>query len=696
MYIHGLNPVKRLQLFRYLIVVVGLLVASNVAAQRKALETKWSVDRGKPLAEFLTSIEEHDNIKFFYLQEWLQPLALTREWKDATLEEILTHTLQDSDVRFISLYDYSVIFYKDPTRELERNAIRESAIERRISVDEVAIGSQQNFVPGTNVTLTGKITDKEARTPLVGATVYVNGLDQSTQTDVNGQFRLSLPGGEYIINFRHVNYEERLLSLRIYADGHVDIAMEETPTTLGEVVVYGQLITTRPVGLTTMTMNDLARSPSFLGEPDVIRVLQSQAGVSAVSDASAGYNVRGGAADQNLVLYDGVPILNTAHAFGFFTAFNSDAIREASFYKGGIPAEYGSRVSSVLNMFSREGDLRKWQGSAGISFVSANLSMGGPVKRDTSSLMVSLRSTYSDWILNLLQTNYEDIKESSVSFYDGSAKYAQRLNNGANLYVSSYFSKDKFRLANDTLNSWQNLAFAVRYDQRYKDLYYSIGLYLGNYSYTVSESDPPTAFDLTYNILYPSFKLDFNRDRVHKQSFGFHSTFYNFKPGTLKSTSQESNVANVTMPTENSIELALYFSESFYLSEKLNIEAGLRLSMFTRLGPGWVYSYQPGAPLEPRNVVDSTYYESGQTMKTYGGPEPRLSVQYMLNRNSSLKLGYNRIYQYIHLVSNTAAITPVDIWQGSDNYFRPQIGDQLSLGYFRVFQDNVIQVSAEI
>jgi hypothetical protein len=689
---------KEYQALSSRLAAVFLLIICKLAIAQDEFHTRTvNVERGKPLVEFLSGIEQQKRLKFYYLEEWLEPFALNLGREQGTVEQILTEVLEGSDIGFVFLHNYAVIFYKDPQRELERDAIKETAINNQIRVDEQIIGSSRTFVPGTRVTLKGTVLDKETNQPVVGASIHVSDLDIGAQTDARGQYQFALPGGEFILTFRHINYEVRLLSLSLYADGTVNTQLEEVPTTLDAVVVSDQVITTKRVGLTSIKMNDLARTPTFLGEKDVIKMLQVQTGVTAVSEASTGYNVRGGGVDQNLVLYDGVPIFNTGHAFGFFTAFNSDAIKDAAFYKGGIPAEFGGRVSSVLNMTSREGDFYRWKGNAGIGFVSSNVAVEGPIKRDTSSIMISLRSTYSDWLLNLIQTKYQDVEQSSVAFYDGSIKYAQKLSNGAKLTVSTYASHDKFRLANDTTNSWQNMALAVRYDHsRNQDLYYSVGLYAGRYSYTVSEADPPTAFDLSYKIFYPSLKIDFNRDGNHKQTFGLHTTFYNFKPGELRAASSESNVASISMPDENAVETALYFSDSFYWGERLNIEAGLRISIFNRIGKGLMYLYQPGESMQPRNVIDSIQYGSGELMKTYGGPEPRLSIQYMLNPQSSIKLGYNRIYQYVHLISNTASVTPVDIWQSSNAYFKPQLGDQVSVGYFRNSKSNSVEGFVEV
>jgi hypothetical protein len=679
-------------LIRYTLILFVLIFSCVAYAQPKVDAKSVRVETDQPLLEFLSSIEAQSAIRFFYMDEWLSPFTIKSTLSGLSLKEILLTTLGESEINVIFLNDYSVIFFKDPYHELERDAIIESAITKKIKVDNITLGSPKTNTNGSNVNLKGVVKDKESQAPIAGATVYVNGLNISSQTDSKGQYQLTIPGGEYVVSFRYVTYEERLLVVNIYESGEVDIEMDEVPITLDEVIITDQSIVDKRVGQTSIKMINISRSPSFLGEMDVIKTLQIQSGVSTVSEVSTGFNVRGGGVDQNLVLYDGVPIFNTSHALGFFSSFNSEAIKETSFYKGGIPAEYGGRVSSVLSMTSKEGNYQNWHGNFGIGFVSSNFTIGGPIKKDTSSLHISLRSTYSDWILNFLKKGYKNIEQSSVSFYDGSIKYAQKLKNGGKLTLSSYSSSDQFQLASDSINHWQNLALGVRYDNNLRNnYYYSIGIYAGRYAYKVSEMDPATAFDLSYSVFYPSLKLDINKDGIHKQSFGFQSTFYNFKPGDLKPISEQSNSKQITMPDERSIESAIYYSDSFNWKERFNIDAGLRLSLYNRIGPGLVFNYQQGAPLEPRNVVDSTQYGSGEMMKTYGGAEPRLSLRYAISRQSSVKLGYNRILQYIHLVSNTAAVTPVDIWQSSNTYFRPQVADQISLGYFRNSKEGIWQ-----
>lgn len=682
---------------RTILIFICTVGSFLVYGQQEFDDQSILIEENVPLIDFLSSIEQQSAFRFFYIESWLETYQVSETLSGNSLKYILQSTLQGSDIGVVFLYDYAIIFLNDPQQELARDAIIESAISSKTKIDKISLGYKGKYIHGNQLNLKGIVAEKGSQVPLPGVTVYVHGLNKSTQTDTNGKYQLMIPGGEYLISFRFLNYEERLLNLEIYSDGVVNLELDEVVTTLDEVVISDQSIVEKHVGQTSIKMTELNRAPAFLGEVDVIKSLQIKTGVTTVSEASSGFNVRGGGVDQNLVLYDGVPVFNTSHALGFFTAFNSDAIRESTFYKGGIPAEYGGRVSSVLSIASKDGSFQKWGGDFGVGMVSSHLVVEGPVKKDSSSLFISGRSTYSDWLLDVLQKKNDGMEEGSVFFYDGTIKYAEKLKNGDRLTLSLYNSSDRFQLVSDTINRWQTFTMAARYDGTFgRNYHYRIGLYVGRYSYQVSEKEEETAFDLNYSIFYPSLKLDFNRGDKHEQSFGFHSTFYNFKPGDLKPTSAQSNVKSITMPEERSVESAIYFSDAFQWGNRLHVELGLRLSMFNRIGPGLVYEYQSHSPLEPKNVIDSVDFDSGEVMKTFIGPEPRISIRYPLGQLASVKLGFNRVYQYVHLISNTATTTPVDIWQSSNTYFKPQIADQISLGYFRNSKNSVWQSFIEV
>ncbi|HEU5290231.1 MAG TPA: carboxypeptidase-like regulatory domain-containing protein [Cyclobacteriaceae bacterium] len=669
----------------------------HVFAQDALDSTFQKIEPGESFLKYLNRVEENTNLRFFYLNDWMEPFTMRAEFEGLPLKRILNTQLQESEIQYVFLFNYAVIFYKNTDSSQKRDSLIKEAISNRVTVNKMLIGDPKKFVAGKKVTLTGIVKESEHHSMMGNVSIYVYELDREFLTNKSGKFEMSLFEGEYLVSFRYINYQEKLVNLIIYEDGELNMTMEEAPITLDEVVISDQATTVRRTGQSSIKMNELKRQPTFLGEADIIKSLQVQTGVSTVSEASSGYNVRGGGSDQNLILFDNVPVFSTSHALGFFSAFNADAIGNASFYKGGIPAEYGGRVSSVLSLTAKEGNYQKWKGTGGIGLVSSNFTIGGPVKKDTSSVIVSLRTTYSDWILNLLKTQYKDISDGSVFFYDGSVKYTHKINSRSKFSTSVYASRDKFSLANDTINVWDNLAVSVKYDNTITDnLFYSVGLSLGRYAYEVSDIDPATAFNLNYSATYPSLKIDFNNDNInHKRTFGFHTTYYRFNPGELDPASQETNVKATEIQRESAIESALYFSDAFNWGELFHVEVGLRLSMFNRIGSGTAYTYAPNQPLEPSNTVDSVQYDAGEIMKTYIGPEPRVAVRYTLGPNSSVKLGYNRMYQYVHLISNSASISPVDIWQLSNTYLKPQIADQLSLGYFINSKKGILEAYVE-
>lgn len=675
--------------------VLCLLFSVLLKGQSK-LQEPVSVEIDQSLLDVLGTVGKERSLKCYYIEEWLKPYIVTKELNGLPLSAIIHRTIEGSDLRFVYLFDYAIIFLKDPDRTIERDLLVLTAARKNAVVQKINLGSNEGILPGQRFTISGVVRDKVSKEPLPGVFISTSGLKSSNETNGNGEFHLSVPAGEYFLTFNFPNYDEGMVDVAVYGDGELTIDLSEKAIVLDEVVVSDQGLTTRNIGMTLIKKTELTRAPAFLGSVDIVKSLQVQAGVSSVGEATSGFNVRGGSVDQNLVLYDGVPIFNTSHAMGFFSAFNSDVIDNMEFYKGGIPAEFGGRVSSVLSLKSREGNFHKWEGELGAGPVASSLIVGGPLKKGKSSMILSLRGSYSDWAINWLRRNYDGIQEASVAFYDGSFKFTEKLTESDKLTVSAYASHDRFKLASDTINQWRNTAISAQYDHVIRGgLYYNLSMNFGQYAYQVQEPERSTASKLKYQIAYPSLSWEITADGKHRKAIGVQATFYNLQPGELRAASAESNTRTVTMPAENSLEAAIYVSDRFQLFERLDIEGGLRFAQYGRLGKALVYKYQTGEPLEPRTTVDSISYKSGELVKTYGGLEPRISIRYTLNDNLSLKLGYNRIHQFVHLVSNTASVTPVDIWQSSNTYFRPQRADQVSLGFFATGRNGVWQTSLE-
>jgi hypothetical protein len=649
------------------------------------------------LTEAIIAIEAEHQLQFFFKEEWLLPFKVKSSQNGLSLQQLLEEIFQDTEFSYTTLSERQIVILKDQSKTIARvNLLTRAATEKK-EISSIHIGSYENYVPGSMVRLNGRVIDNKNNLALAGASIQLVPGNQSTATNAEGRYSLQIPAGEYVLSFRYVNYEEKLVDLKIYQDGVVNIDLQETPFFLDEVIISGDPLAERTVGQVSLQMQAIKRAPTFLGEVDIVKQLQIQPGVSTVGEAATGFNVRGGGADQNLILFDGVPVFNISHVLGFFTAFNPDAVSEVSFYRGNIPAEYGGRVASTLNIASREGSFEKWSGKGGIGFISSSITLDGPIKKDTTSLLLSIRGSYSDWMLRSIQSNFQNVRNSSAYFFDGAIKLSHRTKQGNKITFSSYSSNDQFSIANDTTFGWQNLTAVFRYDHRHSEkLFGSYSLGIGRYSYQVTEQDSLRAFKLNYDITYPILRMDYVLDAGVPIAFGLNSTWYNFNPGTLQPNSSASNITRINMPNEQSLETALYVQSGFQLHAKLFLDAGLRYAIYQRFGPGTVYQYRDNEPLEPRNTIDSTLYTSGQIMKTYHGPEPRLSLRFSLSDNKSIKASYNRLYQYIHLVSNTAAIAPVDIWQSSNIYFKPQIADMFSLGYYSETQDRTYESFAEV
>lgn len=660
-----------------------------------------SVGEPKSLLQVFNEIEKKHKVRFYYIPEWIDSISLDKTFNDKILGEALDELLLGTDLSVVELNPFAIVLVKDPAQAIQRNTLLTKAVRERKKVETINIGDRRSSDKSKPVTLTGVVTTDKTGEPLIGVNILVSDLSYGTITNAEGRFELKIPSGSHIVQFSYVNFEDKVIDLTLYENGEVDVKLEETPTVLEEIVVKDQAareITTSRIGQAQISMTDIKRAPSLLGEADLIKQIQVMPGVTTAGEAASGFNVRGGGVDQNLILYDGLPVFNSSHVFGFFSSFNAESIRDVNFYRGGIPSEYGGRVSSVLDIRSKEGDYQRWQAGGGIGLISSNLFVGGPIKKEKTSVSAWFRSTYSDWLINTIKSNYVNLQNSSVSFYDGSIKLTHNFSSKTKLSLSGYASQDRFRLQGDTTYSWNNAMGSVRLDHQFSPtLGSNLIIGWGSYGYKVNDRDEKTGFDLTYRITYPTLKLDFQYQAGrHRLSFGVHSNYNLFNPGKLTPTSEESSSPAIEMDSQRSVESAVYLGDGYTLSEKIFLEGGLRFSVFNLLGPATVSLYDPDLPRETYNKIGEVEYGKGEIIKTYTGLEPRASLRYTLSPTSSIKAGYNRIYQYLHLVTNTTAVTPVDVWQPSNTYFKPQVADQVSIGYFKNLKERAYELFFEV
>ncbi len=451
------------------------------------------------------------------------------------------------------------------------------------------------------------------------------------------------------------------------------------------------------MGVQKIDIKTIQRVPVVFGEADVLRVVTTLPGVKTVGEASTGLNVRGGSADQNLILFNDATIYNPSHFFGMFSAFNPELVKDVVLYKSTVPAKYGGRLSSVLEVTSREGDKKNIKGSAGIGLLTSRINIEGPLVKDKSSFILGGRSTYANWLLKLLPEEYSN---SNANFYDVNLVATHDFNKKNSLSMTGYLSSDKFNLNSDTSFGYKNQNLSVKWKHTFNSKlvsHFVVGLDRYNYSIS-SEKNPVNAYLLRFNISQYYFRTHFNYylNADHTVDFGFNTMKYDMSPGSYTPKGKESLVTPDFIQKEHALESALYINDKYNVSDNTTIESGIRYSMFNYIGPKDVNTYAPGLPVSDNTFLGSVNYGKNKIIKTYGGPEFRFSIRQMLGLNSSIKAGFNTMRQYIHMLSNTTAIAPTDIWKLSDNNIKPQLGKQVSIGYYQNLRSNTVEASLEL
>lgn len=565
----------------------------------------------------------------------------------------------------------------------------------------VQIGNKTTQIKPGNVTLTGYVRDVKTGVPEIGAAVFVENPRIGTYTNQFGYFTLVLPRGPHVLNIKALGIQDTKRNMMLYSDGKLDIEIQSQVLSLREVVISAEKsanVRNVQMGVEKLSIRSIKQVPVAFGEADIIKVMLTLPGVKSVGEASNGFNVRGGAVDQNLILFDDLTIYNPSHFFGFFSAFNPDVVKDVELYKSSIPSRYGGRLSSVLDVNSRDGNTKKITGTAGIGLLTGRLNIEGPLIKDKSSFILGGRTTYSNWLLKMLPED-SGYKDSKASFSDVNLRLSHEINDKNNLYLSGYLSDDNSNLGSDTTYAYNNQNLSLKWKHIFANKL--TGVFVGGlsrYRYNNhSIENPVNAYKMAFDIQQANFKSDFNYylSSKHTLDFGISSIRYDLNPGTFLPQGSKSLVRPDVVASEQALESAVYVGDRFDLTSNLSMDLGVRYSMFNYLGPKNVNSYSPGLPKEENNITGTTPYKKGDLINTYHGPELRLSARYQISDDFSVKAGYNTLRQYIHLLTNTTAISPTDIWKLSDPNIRPQFGDQVSLGFYKNFKQNTIETSIE-
>ena len=556
--------------------------------------------------------------------------------------------------------------------------------------------SQERF------TLSGTVFENQGNETLIGANIIIDELKTGTISNEYGFYSITLAKGVYELTISNIGYSTTKKTIILDKDIIKDFTLSEATEALDEVLIETNIeslnIRTPQMSVNSLTASSIKQIPVVFGEADVIKAITLLPGVSSGGEGAAGFNVRGGAADQNLILLDEATIFNSSHLFGLFSVFNPDAIKSLKLYKGGVPAKYGGRVSSVLDIYQKEGNKNEYKANGGVGLVASRLLLEGPLKKGVGSFLLGGRATYAHLFLPLFDVN------NIAYFYDLNTTLSYKLNKKNSVYLSAYFGRDVFNVSNSFENTYGNTVVNFRLNHLFNDkLFSNLSLIYSDYYYGLNLNF--VGFEWNSGIQNMNIKYDFNQyvnDR-YKLEYGLHSTYYRFNPGVIGPNRPDSGINTEALTNKFAFENAIYLDIKHQLSERLTVSYGSRLSSFLRLGQKELNLYENNQAVsyntdlqlyEEINSIGSESISTNKVIKSFLNLEPRLAISYKLDDNTSLKTSYNRMTQYLHLISNTSSPTPLDVWTPSGKYIQPQILDQIAIGYFKRYNKYDLEIES--
>jgi hypothetical protein len=553
------------------------------------------------------------------------------------------------------------------------------------------------------VTLSGYLKDETNGEALIGATIYVEELGQGTATNYYGFYSLTVPEGSYILQISFIGYETIVQKINANKSQTLSLSLKEDTRQLEEVVIKGEAANANvqriEMGVTKLPVKTIKKLPAFMGEVDIIRTIQLLPGIQSGGEASSGLYVRGGGPDENLMLLDEAPVYNASHLMGFFSVFNSNAIKDLEVYKSGIPAQYGGKASSVIDIRQKDGNTQRFGFDGGIGTLSSRLTLEGPIIKDKWSFLLAGRRTYYDVLGKAM--GIKELQDDKLYFYDLNLKSSLVINNKNRIYISGYLGDDMFELGQSLYMRWGNTTATARWNHIFGDkLFMNVSAIYSNYDYNLGvPGENADNFDWSSQIRDYNGKIDltFFPNPKNTIKFGVNVIHHHFNPGKIATNGDNSMFSSFELSQYNAFENALYVSNEQRISNRLTIQYGLRLSYFQEVGKGTVRTYLDPENKKKDEIIESKEYKY---MEKIGNPfvylEPRLGVRYILDDHSSFKSSYTRMVQNLHLISNTNSPSPLNIWLPTSTYIKPLIVDQIALGYFRNFKDNMLETSVEV
>ncbi|MBN1116169.1 MAG: TonB-dependent receptor [Bacteroidales bacterium] len=649
--------------------------------------------------QLISDLEAQFPIRFFFDEgdEILTNLVFSEEINHLNLSTVVSRLLDGTAYSFIYIPKGNIVILPKHLNNIS-NVVQENQNK------EMLIGDVRERGKHRTAKLSGKIVDGKTGKPVIGAVVYSVVDDKGAVSNINGEYNIELKAGKHMIKYSIVGFESQEKEIELVASGDLNIELFEESIELTEVIVTRK----RPdknvsqAQMSTIEINakELLTIPTLMGETDLIKSMTLMPGVQTVGEAASGFNIRGGNIDQNLILIEDVPIFNTAHLFGFFSTIHPGVVSNVTLYKGNVPANFGGRISSVMDIGVKDGNIEKPDIEGGIGFINARATIEVPIIKNKLSIVAGGRSTYSDWILKRMPD--VNLKESTAGYYDLIAKIKWSINKKNSISVFGYKSNDDFDFASTSRYTYGNQLANVRYNKIFSSrLSISALASLSKYKLKLESEkyvDDPEAMRIRSEIqlLNTRFNITYLPFIGNTVDIGFEGNQHQFSPGAQEALSKETFVSNIVLESEHSKEWAFYISDNYEITNWLSINGGIRYSFYQYLGAKSVFEFDPNSPKSASTIIDTNHYIEGDKIVSYNNPEPRLALRFSIDQKSSVKLGFNASVQYLQLLSNTSAATPTDVWKLADQFVLPLKSKQYSLGYFRNFSDNTIEASAEV
>jgi len=672
-----------------------LLLNFTVSAQNVQEKLITGNFQKTSLEQFFKTIEKEYGINFYYKAEWIKSYVINQDFKEMPLIQVLNLLFDRQPITFKFFQNNSVVIFPKGSDGRNVSGSNEPQV--------IVIGDPLNEGRYATAKLKGKILDGKNSEPLAGAIIFHPQTGVGTTTNGSGNYELDLPTGDHTLQVSFMGYEILNQKIKLIENGRGDFDLFEETHNLEEVTITGDGSKASKAQMSMIKVNSriMKELPVMMGEADIIKSVIMMPGVQSVGEMSSGFNVRGGNTDQNLVLMDGAPVFNTSHMFGFFSMINPDAVQDVTLFKGGIPASYGERISSIMDVKLKDGNTENIKFYGGIGLINSRFTLEGPfAKKKKSTFLVGGRTTYSDWIMR--QSKNAQFMNSVAHFYDVNGTLNLVLGENNTLKLMGYASNDVFNLNSNSLYTYGNLIGSANWKANIsKKLISNLNLAYSKYDFQLDQKDPNVAEDdykLITGLEYGSLKyiLSWLPNEKHRVNTGFQTIGYKIRPGEIRPAGSQTNVIPEKVANEQSLELGAFIDDDIDLSASTALNIGVRYARFMSLGPTTVLNYDPAQTINSGSVIDSTVFGAWETAKMYHGIEPRLSLKFNLASNGSIRLSYQRIHQFMNQVSNTSVISPADFWKSSDAHIEPLISDQFALGLFKTPQRGLFETSAEV